>query len=74
MTQHDTDKSARARALVDGWLLANVHKANSPAYLAHLLWCEAKRNKAFMNALVRVACQNLAGTAISNLKSLSKEA
>ncbi|MEO5336895.1 MAG: hypothetical protein H7841_08375 [Magnetospirillum sp. WYHS-4] len=74
MTQHDTDKSARARALVDGWLVANAHKANSPAYLAHLLWCKAKCDRAFKCALVRMACQHVAAAAFSNLNALSKEA
>ncbi len=63
-------KYERARALLDGWLSANVGKApGNPQYLAHLIWQRAKKDRAFRYALVRWACRHLAVTALTNEQS-----
>jgi len=54
------EKLNRAKALVATVLDRLRRRApDQPTYLSHLIWCEAKGNRALQWALIRIACHHI---------------
>jgi hypothetical protein len=68
MTQspQNDSKYVRAKAVVDDFVARNRGRAapNHWAFLGHLMWCRARADKAFLFALLGVACFHLAKQAL----------